>query len=72
MRYVYMLLIVLFTAAVLVFAAYNFDHVVVSVPGWSASLPLAALILIVYVLGMLTGGIVWSAVRRSIRGASRR
>ena len=72
MRYLHIFLIVLLILVVVIFAAYNIESVVISFLGWSASLPLALLVVGVYILGMFTGGFVWSAIRGSVRGARRR
>jgi hypothetical protein len=37
--------------------------------GFSASAPLALLAVIFYILGMVTGGSLWSLLRRSLHGA---
>ncbi len=70
MRYLHIALIVIFTAAVLLFKFQNLEHVTVSLLGASATLPVSVLVLVVYVLGMLTGGFVLALLRTSMRGAS--
>ena len=37
--------------------------------GFSARAPLALLVVLVYVLGMATGGSLWSLLRQSLRGS---
>ena len=71
MRYVYIALIVLLTAVVLLFKFQNLTSVTVSLLGMSAILPLSVLVIFVYVLGMVTGGALFSLVRRWVRGARR-
>ena len=56
MRWIYLIIIGLFLAAIIIFAAQNFENVTVSFLGLSASAPLAFLVGIIYVLGMATGG----------------
>lgn len=70
MRFVYIALIVAFTAAVLLFKFQNLESVTVSLLGASATLPVAVLVLLVYLLGMLTGGFVLALLRAWIRGAT--
>ncbi len=70
MRYIYTAIVLLLAALVVLFCVQNLATVAVSFLGWSISLPLPFLVVIVYVLGMATGGAVWSFVRRSIRGAT--
>lgn len=69
MRYLYILLIVLLTAAVLLFKFQNLETVTVSLLTVSVTLPVSLLVIGVYVLGMLTGGFLVALVRSWIRGA---
>jgi len=69
MRYVYLAMILLLTVAVLVFTFQNFPSVTVVFLSIRITLPLALLVPIVYVLGMLTGGVLWALLRTSYRGA---
>jgi uncharacterized integral membrane protein len=69
MRFVYIALIVVFTAAVLLFKFQNLERVTVSLLGASATLPVSVLVLLVYVLGMLTGGFVLALLRGWMSGA---
>ena len=71
MRYVDLALIVLFTAAVLIFKFQNLTSVTISLLGLSATLPLSTLVILVYVLGMITGSALFGLVRSWIRGARR-
>ena len=69
MRWVNLIIIGLFVAAILIFAAQNFDTVTMTFLGFSARAPLALLAVIIYLLGMVTGGSLWSLLRRSLHGA---
>jgi uncharacterized integral membrane protein len=69
MKYVYIALIVLFTAVVLPFKFQNLDAVTLSLFRMSMTLPASLLVIVVYVLGMLTGGFVVSLLRIWARGA---
>ena len=69
MRYVYILLIVLLTLLVLIFKFQNLASVTISLLGMSATLPLSALVILVYLLGMVTGSALFGLVRSWIRGA---
>jgi|AmaraimetFIIA100_FD_contig_91_460467_length_1454_multi_3_in_0_out_0_2 uncharacterized integral membrane protein len=71
MRYVYIALIVLLTAVVLIFMFQNLTSVTISFLGMSGTLPLSLLVIFVYVLGVVTGGALFSLVRRWVRGARR-
>jgi len=72
MRYVYIALIVLLTAVVLLFKFQNLNSVTISLLGMIATLPVSVLVIFVYVLGMVTGGALFSLVRRWVRGATQR
>ncbi len=67
MKYVYMILSGVLLALVLVFALQNMRLVQVLFLDMSLTMPLALLIIGVYLLGMLTGGFCLSMVRGWIR-----
>jgi putative membrane protein len=69
MRYVYITLIVLLTAVVLAFTLQNFELVTVSLFAMRITLPLALLAVLVYILGMVTGGALLSLLRNWIAHA---
>jgi uncharacterized integral membrane protein len=69
MRYVYIGLIVVFTALVLLFKFQNLETVTVSLLTASISLPVSILVLGIYLLGMFTGGFVVALLRSWIGGA---
>ncbi len=71
MRYVYIALIVVVTAIVLLFKVQNLEQVTVSILSARVTMPVSALLLLTYVLGMLTGGFVVGLVRTWVRGARR-
>ena len=71
MRYVYITLIVALTALVLLFKLQNLQTVTVSLLSASFTLPVSVLLVLIYVLGMLTGGFLFALVRTWIRGARR-
>lgn len=69
MRWIHLAVIVLFAGATLVFAVQNFQFVTIAFLGFSLSLPMALMAVILYLLGMATGGSLWSLLRKSIEGA---
>ena len=69
MRWFHLTVVALFVAAILVFAVQNLEIVTMSFLGFSARVPLALLVVIIYVLGMVTGGSLWALLRRSLRGS---
>jgi lipopolysaccharide assembly protein A len=71
-RYIYITLIVLFAGILVLFKFQNLEAVTVSLLSASITLPVSVLVLLIYVLGMLTGGFVLALLRIWIHGASRR
>jgi uncharacterized integral membrane protein len=69
MRWFHIIIVVLFAAGTLLFALQNLEAVTMSFLGFSVRAPLALLVAIVYVLGMVTGGSMWSLLRKSIQGS---
>ena len=69
MRWIHLFVVVMFAAAILIFVAQNLAPVTMSFLGFSARAPLALLVALVYVLGMATGGSLWSLLRRSLHGS---
>ena len=69
MRYVYVALIVVFTAIVLLFTFQNLELATVSLFSASITLPISILVLMTYVIGMLTGGFVLALLRAGVQRA---
>jgi uncharacterized integral membrane protein len=69
MRWVYLILIIVFVAAMVIFAFQNLEMVTVSFLSFNLSAPLALLVAIFYLLGALTGGSLFALLRRSYRGS---
>ena len=69
MRYLYVAVIVLATAVVLLFKFQNLTSVTINFLTMSVTLPITLFVLLVYVLGMFSGGAVWGLLRKSYRGA---
>jgi len=67
MRWVYLTIVVLFVAAILVFAFQNLGVVTMSFLGFSIRAPLAILAVIIYVLGAFTGGSLFALLRHSMK-----
>lgn len=72
MRYVYMALIAIFAGVVILFKVQNLETVSVSLFSASVTLPVSMLVLLIYVLGMLTGGFLLTLIRSWVHGATRR
>lgn len=69
MRFVYMMLLVIFAAVIVIFSVQNVETVTVSFLGWSTSLPQFVVVIRAYLLGMASGGTMAGFVRHSVRGA---
>jgi uncharacterized integral membrane protein len=68
-RFVYIALIVIFTAIVGLFKFQNLDAVTVTLLSASFTLPVSILVFLVYVLGMLTGGSLLALLRTWVHRA---
>jgi putative membrane protein len=62
-RFVYFGLIVVFIAIVALFKFQNLEAATVSLLSFSVTLPMSILVMVIYVLGMLTGGFVVALLR---------
>ena len=69
MRTIYIALIVAFTGIVLLFKFQNLESATVSLFSASITLPISVLVLLIYVLGMLTGGFVFALLRTWVERA---
>jgi putative membrane protein len=72
MRFVYMALIAIFAAIIILFKFQNLETVTVSLFAASVTLPVSVLVLLIYVLGALTGGFLLALLRTWVHGATRR
>jgi uncharacterized integral membrane protein len=72
MRYIYATLTGLFTVVVVLFSLQNLGNVTISFLTMGATLPLALLVIGVYICGMVTGGFVLALLRSWIHGARRK
>ena len=72
MRWLHMVVMCVFAAAVIIFAAQNLQIVTISFLGFSAEVRLAILAAGIYLLGTVTGGSLLALLRQSIKGAKRR
>ena len=71
MRWLYLAIVIVFVAALIVFVYQNKASVDVSFLALGATLPLAVLVFVVYVLGALSGGSLYALLRRSVAGSRR-
>jgi len=71
-RWLHLSVVTLFAAVIVLFVAQNHQIVTMSFLGFRATLPMALLAGIIYLLGMVTGGSLIALLRRSVAGARRR
>jgi putative membrane protein len=69
MRWMYVAVVAVLALVTLIFALQNLQSVTVSFLRLQLSSPLAVLIIIIYVLGMATGGSAWALVRWAWQGS---
>lgn len=70
MRYAYIALAVVLTAAVLLFKFQNLNAVTVTLLTMNLTLPVSVFTLLVYILGMMTGGALMGFFRNVYQGAT--
>ncbi len=68
MRSVHIGVIVAFVAVIVIFAFQNLESVTMSFLGFRISAPLAVVSVVLYLLGMATGGSVWALMRWAWQG----
>jgi uncharacterized integral membrane protein len=66
MRWFNIIIVVLFALATAIFAFQNLQTVTLAFLGFSIGAPLALLVVVIYVLGMVTGGSLFALLRKSI------
>jgi len=69
MRWLHSTIIVLFAAAIGIFAVQNLESVNISFLGLSLRARVALVVIIAYVLGAVTGGSLFALLRRSYQGS---
>ena len=71
MRWINLAIVIVLVAAIIAFVVQNLEVVTMSFLGFSLRVPLAIAAALIYLLGMATGGSLFSLLRRSIEGARR-
>ena len=69
MRWVYLAIIIVFVAAIVVFAVQNTGSADVTFLSFAVSAPVALIVAVAYVLGAATGGSLYAVLRRSVQGS---
>ncbi len=67
MRWVYLIIVVVFAIVILIFVVQNLGTVTMSFLQFSVHAPLALLAVVIYVLGAATGGTLYAFLRRSMQ-----
>ncbi|MGK2862092.1 MAG: hypothetical protein ACSLE0_09180 [Chitinophagaceae bacterium] len=71
MKYVRMVLLMIIILSIIIFTFQNFGTVTIVFLKWEITLPLAFTAISIYVLGMFTGGLLWSGMKRLTRDSRR-
>ena len=69
MRWFHLAVVVLFLVVMIIFAFQNFDAVTVRFLGFSINTRVAIVMIVVYVIGAVTGGGLLALLRRSYEGS---
>lgn len=64
MRVIKLAISAIIVILLVMFAFQNFESVTIVFYKWSITMPLAITVLAIYTLGMLTGGILWSGLKK--------
>jgi len=72
MRWVYLIIVVVFVVAVALFTIQNLGMATMAFLGFSVHAPLAVLTAIIYILGAATGASVLALLRKSVHGSRAR
>lgn len=63
MRIVKKMFLILFLILIVIFSVQNSQTISIDFFNWSVKLPVSVIIILVYILGMTTGGIISSVIR---------
>jgi uncharacterized integral membrane protein len=66
MRWFHLTVVALFALVLLIFVVQNLESTTIAFLSFSMTVPLALAFVIAYLLGMATGGSLWSLLRRSV------
>jgi lipopolysaccharide assembly protein A len=69
MRWVYLAIVIVFVAAIVVFAVQNTGSADVAFLSFAVTAPVALIVAVAYVLGAATGGSLYAVLRRSVQGS---
>lgn len=63
MRVIKKIFLAIFVILIIIFAVQNSNTITIEMFNWSVTLPLSILVILVYILGMTTGGILFSVIK---------
>ncbi len=63
MRILKKIFLVLFVILIIIFAIQNSTTTTIELFNWNVTLPISILVILVYILGMTTGGILFSVIK---------
>ncbi len=63
MRIVKKIFLILFVILIVIFSVQNSQTITIAFFNWSVKLPVSLIIILIYILGMTTGGIISSVIR---------
>jgi putative membrane protein len=69
MRWINMAVTAILVGALLIFALQNLQSITVDFLGFGLRAPLSVLAIVIYLLGMWTGGSVWALIRWAVEGS---
>ncbi len=69
MRWIHLTVVIILAAVTLIFAVQNREIVSIDFLSFGVRTPLAFLVVVIYIVGMATGGSAWALLRRSVVGA---
>ena len=69
MRWINMAVTAILVGALLIFALQNLQSISVDFLSFSLRAPLSVLAIVIYLLGMWTGGSVWALIRWAVEGS---
>lgn len=63
MRVLKKIVLAIFVILIIIFAVQNSNTITIELFNWGATFPLSILVILVYILGMTTGGILFSVIK---------
>lgn len=71
MRVLKKIVLAIFVILIIIFAVQNSNTITIEMFNWSVTLPVSILVILVYILGMTTGGILFSVIKNLMEPESK-